>query len=174
MSKTSVNTQIAHNDYRNYDSTIVAISENTCTLTRRSSRSATIWKFDQAIVAKIKDIIHWFNDRRSKWRVTNVSISNKNDRAKMITIATIVKIIFISRFRFCRWMKMKFILIWKRDLFWFEKRLQIKLKNLVNKTKQDCKWDNRVFELEILIRWVIQSNSYQISDDIQWWWWSEI
>ncbi len=74
-----------------------------------------------------------------------------------------------SRFSFRGWWWWRWDPFWKRDLFWFEKRLQMKLENLINETKRDRKWNNRVFEPGILIRWVIRSNSYQISDDIQWW-----
>jgi ribosomal protein L17 len=57
------------------------------------------------------------------------------------------------------------ILIWKRDLFWFKKRLQMKLENLINETKQNCKWNNRDVNHRILTRRVIRSNFNQINDD---------
>jgi hypothetical protein len=68
-------------------------------------------------------------------------------------------------------MKMKFMLTRKRDLFWFEKRINNQSENqitaiitIINEISEDlC---DRIF-----IRWIIWININQISDDFQWWWW---
>ncbi len=68
-------------------------------------------------------------------------------------------------------MKMSFILTRKKDLFWFEKKVDNQFKNqiiaiitITNEISEDL-W-HRIF-----MKWVIWINFNQISDDFQWWWW---
>ncbi len=68
-------------------------------------------------------------------------------------------------------MKMRFILTRKRDLFWFEKRIDNQFENQITAIITTTNEISEDLCDRIFIRWVIWVNINQISDDFQWWWW---
>jgi signal transduction histidine kinase len=64
-----------------------------------------------------------------------------------------------------------FILTRKRDLFWFEKKLDNQSENQMTAIITTTNEISEGLCHRIFMRWVIWINFSQISDDFQWWWW---
>jgi hypothetical protein len=67
--------------------------------------------------------------------------------------------------------KMGFILTRKRDLFWFEKRVDNQSENQIIAIITATNEISGGLCHRIFMRWIIWINFSQISDDFQWWWW---